>query len=138
MTGYWRGHFVSLLIAILMLSASRSPASAAPPFETEAICRTAIASMTDRNPKIMQVSRTDGDVLFLTYVRPIDNFVWTYRCRIEGNRVVWATEPGRWRQGPKDDEILFEIVEGGRQLRIIENHRDGSTTRQLFNRDAIL
>jgi hypothetical protein len=122
----------------MMLSASLSPALAAPTFEAEAICRTAIASMTDRDPKIMQVSRTDGDVLFLTYVRPIDNFVWTYRCRIEGNRVVWATEPGRWREAPKDDEILFEIVDGGKQLRIIEIHRDGSSTRQLFNRDAIL
>jgi hypothetical protein len=138
MTGYGQTRFVSRLTAFMMLSAGLSPASAAPSFETEAICRTAIASMTDRDPKIMQVSRTDGDVLFLTYVRPIDNFVWTYRCRIEGNRVVWATEPGRWRQDPKDDEILFEVVDGGRQLRIIENHRDGSTTRQLFNRDAIL
>jgi hypothetical protein len=138
MTGYRQRHFVSRLTAFMMLSAGLSPASAAPSFETEAICRTAIASMTDRDPKIMQVSRTDGGVLFLTYVRPIDNFVWTYRCRIEGNRVVWATEPGRWREDTKDDEILFEVVDGGKQLRIIENHRDGSTTRQLFNRDAIL
>jgi hypothetical protein len=52
--------------------------------------------------------------------------------------VVWATEPGRWREDPKDNEILFEVVDGGKQLRIIENHRDGSTTRQLFNRDKIL
>jgi hypothetical protein len=138
MTGYRRRYFASRLTAIMVVSAGLSPASAAPSFETEAICRTAIASMTDRDPKIMQVSRTDGDVLFLTYVRPIDNFVWTYRCRIEGNRVVWATEPGRWREAPKDDEILFEIVDGGKQLRIIEIHRDGSSTRQLFNRDAIL
>jgi hypothetical protein len=39
----------------------------------------------------------------------MDNFVWTYRCRVEGNRVVWASEPGRWRDGPKDDEIFFEL-----------------------------
>jgi hypothetical protein len=138
MTVYWRTRFASQLASFMILSANLSPILAAPTFETEAICRTAIASMTDRDPKIMQVSRTDGDVLFLTYVRPIDNFVWTYRCRIEGNRVVWATEPGRWREDPKDDEILFEVVDGGRQLRIIENHRDGSSTKQLFNRDAIL
>jgi hemerythrin-like domain-containing protein len=24
-------------------------------------------------------------------VRPIGNFVWNYRCRIEGNRVLWAS-----------------------------------------------
>src|ERR1700681_486349 len=120
-----------------ILSASLFSASAAPSFETEAICRTAIASMTDRNPKLMQVTRTVGDVLFLTYVRPIDNFVWTYRCRIEGSRVVWASEPGRWRLGPKDDEIFFEVVNDGKQLRIIAIHGDGSRAQQMFDRSAI-
>jgi hypothetical protein len=121
-----------------MLSASISPVSAAPAFEVEAICRTAIDSIMGRDPKIMQVTRTAGDVLFLTYVRAMDNFVWTYRCRIDGNRVVWASEPGRWRDDPKDDEIFFQVVGAGKQLRIIENHGDGSITNQLFDRDTIL
>jgi hypothetical protein len=131
-------HFVFRLVALTMLLADLSPASAAPAFEAEAICRTAIASIMGRDPKIMQVARTAGDVLFLTYARPIDNFVWTYRCRIEGNRVVWASEPGRWREGPKDDKVFFEDVDAGKQLRIIENHRDGSSRKQLFDRAAIL
>jgi hypothetical protein len=129
---------VSLLMTFTILSASISPALAAPPFEAEAICRTAVAAITDRDPKIMQVTRTVGDVLFLAYVRPIDNFVWTYRCRIEGNRVVWATEPGRWRDNPKDGEVLFEDVGEGKQLRIIENHGDGSSIKQVFDRETIL
>jgi hypothetical protein len=126
------------LIAFAMLSLNISPAAAASAFEAGAICRTAVASITGRDPKIMQVTRTVGDVLFLTYVRPIDNFVWTYRCRIEGNRVLWASEPGRWREDPKDGEVLFEDVGAGKQLRIIENHGDGSSTNQLFDRDTIL
>ena len=130
--------FVCRLIIVAMLSTGLSPASAAAAFEVEAICRTAIASIMGRDPKLMQVTRTDGDILFLTYVRAMDNFVWTYRCRLEGNRVVWASEPGRWRDDPKDDEVLFEIVDAGKQLRIIENHGDGSSTRQLFDRDMIL
>jgi hypothetical protein len=129
---------VSRLITLTMLSASMSVASAASSFEVEAICRTAIASIMGRDPKFMQVTRTAGGVLFLTYVRPMDNFVWTYRCRIEGNRVVWAAEPGRWRDDPKDDEIFFEDVDAGKQLRIIQNHGDGSSTKQLFDRDTIL
>jgi hypothetical protein len=130
--------FVSRLIIFTMLSASISPASAEPAFEVEVICRTAIASIAGRDPKVMQVTRTVGDVLFLTYVRAMDNFVWTYRCRVEGNRVVWATEPGRWRDDPKDDKVFFEVVDAGKQLRIIENHGDGSSTRQVFNRDTTL
>jgi hypothetical protein len=128
--------FASRSIALAMLGIT--PASAAPLFEAEAICRAAIASITDRDPKIMQVTRTVGSVLFLTYVRPIDNFIWTYRCRIEGNRVVWADEPGRWREDNlRDDKMYFEIVDAGKQLRIINNHDDGSSTRQIFDRDKI-
>jgi hypothetical protein len=89
-----------------------------------------------RDPKLVRITRTDGDVLFLSYLRPIDNFVWDYRCKIRGNRVIWASEPGRWREEPKDDKVFFEIV-GGKQLRIIENHRDGSATKELFERDQI-
>lgn len=130
--------FAFRLTVVTALSAGLSPASAAPAFEAAAICRTAIASVADRDPKAMQISRTVGDILFLTYARPIDNFVWTYRCRIDGNRVIWASEPGRWRDGPKDDKILFEEVGGGKQLRIIANHRDGTSTKQVFDRDKVL
>jgi hypothetical protein len=130
--------FVLRLIAYTMLFANVSLASAAPAFEVEAICRAAIASIMDRDPKMMQIARIAGDVVFLTYDRPIDNFVWTYRCRIEGNRVVWGDEPGRWRDGPKDDRVFFEVVEGGKQLRIVKARRDGSSTKQLFDRGAIL
>jgi len=127
----------SRLIAVALLSATMSPASAAPLFDAGSICRTAVAAMTDRDPKIMQVTRTVGDVLFLAYARPIDNFVWDYRCKIEGNRVVWASEPGRWRDDPKDHKVFFEIVGGGEQLRIIEDQGDGSATKELFERDQI-
>ena len=130
-------HFAFRMIAFLMLLAGVSPAAAAPAFEVEAICRTAIAAVMDRDPKAMRVTKNSDSVLILTYDRPIDNFIWTYRCRIDGNRVVWASEPGRWRDGPKDDKILFEVVDGGRQLRIIAVRRNGSRAQQLFDRDAI-
>jgi hypothetical protein len=130
--------FILRLIAFTMLFASMSRSSGAPAFEVEAICRTAIASIMGRDPKMMQVTLTAANVVFLTYVRPIDNFVWNYRCRIEGNRILWASEPGRWRDDPKDEKVFFEVIDGGKQLRVIEDHGDGSRTNQLFDRDMIL
>jgi hypothetical protein len=126
------------LIILTILSASLSPASADPAFAVDAIYRTAIAPIAGRDPKIMQVTRTVDDVLFLAYVRAMDNFIWTYRCRVDGNRVVWASEPGRRRDDPKDDKVFFDVVGSGTQRRIIENHGDRSTTKQLFDRDTIL
>jgi hypothetical protein len=131
-------YLASRLIAAALLAVSFLPSSsAAESFEPEAICRAAIATIAGRDPKAMQVTRIAGDVLFLTYVRPIDNFIWTYRCRIEGNRVVWAYDPGRWRESPKDDKVSFEILGDGKQLRISDDHSDGSTTKELFDRDKI-
>jgi hypothetical protein len=131
--------FAYQIAAVAALSGCPTPAvaDAAPPFEPEAICRTALASIMGRDPKIVRVTLVAGDVLFLSYVRAIDNFVWDYRCKIQGNRVVWASEPGRWREDPKDDKVFFEIVGGGKQLRIIEDHGDGSATKELFERDQI-
>jgi hypothetical protein len=120
-----------------MLLAVASPASAELSFDPPAICRTAIAAIMDRDPKLMQTRTVADGIVMLTYARPIDNFVWAYRCRLEGNRVIWANEPGRWRDKAKDDKILFEVVGAGSQLRIIDNHPNGTTTRQLFDRDKI-
>jgi hypothetical protein len=115
---------------------NRAPA-AEPSFDPAAICRTAMAAIMDRDLKLMQARSAPDGVVMLTYVRPIDNFVWAYRCRLEGNRVVWANEPGRWREDALDDKVFFEVVGSGAQLRIIENHVDGTTTRQLFDRNKI-
>ena len=131
-------YLASRLIAATLLAVSFLPSSlAAELFKPEAICRAAIATIAGRDPKAMQVTRIAGDVLFLSYVRPIDNFIWTYRCKIEGNRVVWASDPGRWRESPKDDKVSFEILGDGKQLRISDDHSDGSTTKELFDRDKI-
>jgi len=131
-------YLASRLVAATLLAVSFLPSSlAAESFEPEAICRAAIATIAGRDPKAMQVTRIAGDVLFLTYVRPIDNFIWTYRCKIEGNRVFWAYDPGRWRESPKDDKVSFEILGDGKQLRISDHHSDGSTTKELFDRDKI-
>jgi hypothetical protein len=136
----WVKTFGAVLLAALLaaLPTTGSLVAAAPFFEPEAICRAAIASIKDRDPKLIKVSLIRGDVFFLTYTRPIDSFVWTYRCRIEGSRVVWADEPGRWRNDPKDDKISFEAIDAGAHLQIIVTRRNGQTNKQLFDREKVL
>jgi hypothetical protein len=124
--------WLSLTMALLAGSASAEPL-----FDTTAICRTAIASITGRDPKAIQTTRNAEGELLLTYARPFDNFVWTYRCRIEGNRITWGDEPGRWREQAGDNKVYFEIVGTGTQLRIIVDHVDGSSTNESYDRDKI-
>ena len=94
------------LLALWMLLTSATSALAAPAFEVSTICRTAIAAVMDRDPKQVQAQDAADGIVALTYARPFDNFVFAYRCRIEGNHVVWADEPGRWRDGAKDAKDL--------------------------------
>ena len=126
------------LLVLAILLAAPMTASAEATFETKAICRTAIASITGRELKLFQANNAADGMISLTYARPFDNFVWAYHCRLEGNRVIWADEPGRWREDAKDDKIVFEIVGSGARLRIIPTRADGSTTQELFDRDKIL
>jgi hypothetical protein len=126
------------IVLLVTWPTTASFVAAAPMFEPEAICRAAIASVKGRDPKLMKVALIRDDVFFLTYSRPIDSFVWTYRCRIEGSRVFWADEPGRWRNEPKDDKISFEIIDAGAYLQIIATRRNGVTKKQLFDREKVL
>jgi hypothetical protein len=123
------------LLAFPILLALMPAASANPAFETQTICRTAIAVIMDRDPKQLQATDAPDGVVVLTYARPFDNFVFTYRCRLEGNRVVWADEPGRWRDGAKDARVSFEVAATGDRLRIIVSRANGPTLQQLFDRD---
>ena len=123
------------LLAFPVLIALMAAASASQAFETKAICRTAIAVVMDRDPKLVQAQDAPEGVVVLTYARPFDNFVFTYRCRIEGDRVVWADEPGRWRDGAKDAKVSFEVAGTGDRLRITVSRANGPTLQQLFDRD---
>ena len=123
------------LLAFPILLALTSAASASPTFETKAICRTAIAVVMDRDPKLIQATDAPEGVVVLTYARPFDNFVFTYRCRLEGDRVVWADEPGRWRDGARDAKVSFEVAGTGDRLRITVSRANGRTLEQLFDRD---
>ncbi|MBN8992966.1 MAG: hypothetical protein J0H42_32425 [Rhizobiales bacterium] len=123
-------------IAFAILLASPSAALAEPAFEAKAICRAAMAAITGRDLKLFQAADAPDGTIALTYARPFDNFVWAYHCRLEGNRVIWADEPGRWRQDAKDEKISFEVA--GSQLRITRTPVNGAAMQEVFDRDKFL
>ena len=124
------------LIAVPVLLASLPVASAEQTFEAKAICRAALAMITGRDLKLFQAADAPDGTIALTYARAFDNFVWAYHCRLEGNRVIWADEPGRWRQDAKDDRISYEVV--GTQLRITRTPVNGVATHEEFDQRKFL
>jgi hypothetical protein len=76
------------------------------------VCAVAIAMQFHQDPRIMTVKRFD-DITRVSYRRPSDNSFWDTACRLEGNRVMWASVENnsirRWRIHPADEILTWEI-----------------------------
>lgn len=73
------------------------------------VCRAAIASLNGRDPAIIRVISTSGDIHRVRYTRD-DGTVWTNECRIGDGTAEWRAvqdgQPGRWRD---EDTIRFTV-----------------------------
>ena len=97
----------------------------------DTFCRATIAAIMGRDPSIIGVDRRKGDVVALSYIRQNDGTRWAYRCKIDGNRVVWASDTGRWRTHPMDERINFRF--GPSNLVITQVFPDGSRLQDAFS-----
>ncbi|MBH0030279.1 hypothetical protein I6F10_05045 [Pseudoalteromonas sp. SWYJZ98] len=93
-------------------------------FTTEQICTATIAATMGRDPSIIQVDSFKNNTVFLSYSRQGDGKHWKYRCKLDGNRAIWASDSGRWRTDKYDSKIIFS--ENGDKLSITEKYSDGS------------
>jgi hypothetical protein len=106
----------------VVLSACAEPNKGA--FTDQQICIAVVASVMGRNPSIVKVDSVKGNITYLSYVRSGDGTHWKYKCMLEGNKAIWATDTGRWRTDQYDSKITYSVRE--RELRISEKYPDGS------------
>ncbi|WP_137173204.1 hypothetical protein [Massilia sp. HP4] len=121
----------ALGIAVLLTAFESKPALAVN-FDQQQICRAAISAVMGRDPKTLKVTKVDSGVIHLSYSRPDDETVWEQRCRVEGQKVVWATKSGRWREHTLDDVITYTVT--GTSLTISQKFTDGSTVVKSYSR----
>ena len=102
------------------------------------VCRAAIAEMMGHDLGIVTgVRRADGNV-GVSYRRPSDNSLWNNLCKLDGNRVVWASMneagiAGRWRTNKEDEVVTFVLGRAG--VTINQEFGDGSTISDSFGRE---
>ena len=119
----------SLGIAGLVTAFASKPALAVN-FTQQQICRAAIGALMGRDPNIIKVSKVESGIVHVRYSRPDDGTVWEQRCRIEGQKIVWATESGRWREHPMDEVITYAVA--GTSVTIGQRYTDGSTVTKSY------
>lgn len=120
---------LGLLWGCLYLAACSSPDRGQ--FSVQQICIGAIATAMGRESSIINIDSTEGKITYLSYQRKGDGQRWTYRCKLEGDKVIWASDKGRWRIGPYDSEITFFVK--GETVTITELYSDGSKTSNKYH-----
>ncbi|PVZ66649.1 hypothetical protein [Pelagibaculum spongiae] len=99
------------------------------------ICKGTIAAVMGRAPEIVKIDSVQGSVTHLSYIRPNDGKHWIYRCKLQGNRVIWATDTGRWRTDQYDSKITFSV--NGNSLNIIQKYSDDSEGTKTYNKKQL-
>lgn len=123
--------YMLLGIAVLAMTFEGSDSFAAN-FDQQQICRATIGAVMGRDPKIIKVSKVESGIIHVSYSRPDDGTIWEQRCRIEGQKVIWATETGRWREHPLDEVITYAVT--GASLTITQKFTDGSASTKSYTR----
>lgn len=104
-------------------------------FSDEQICKAGVAALMGRSPTIMKTTKKEGGIAFFHYIRQDDGSKWSYRCKVEGARVVWASDTGRWRTHPDDEKVTYRV--SGESLEIIQTLADGSKIGEKFTKSQL-
>jgi len=96
-------------IKILMFLIAVQPTiSFARAISQEDICKASIATIMGRDLSIMKTDSIQGDVVYLSYIRSNDGTRWSYKCKLDGNKIIWGNADGRWRT----EELITFTVSG--------------------------
>lgn len=88
-----------------------------------------------RSPATMKTTKKDQGVVHFYYTRKNDGTKWSYRCKLDGARIIWASDTGRWRNDPRDEVISYRI--NNDVLEIIQSFSDGTTLNERFKRSQL-
>jgi len=105
------------------------PSSQAEYFDRELIAKAVISSIMGRPLKNVK-SKKQNEIYFVSYVRQEDNQSFSYKVKIEGNRIIWGSPDGRWMDHRLDEKITF--IETKEHLKIRETYSDGSFSNYEF------
>jgi hypothetical protein len=100
------------------------------------ICKIGIGHIMGRPVNSVNINSDSNGTYFISYIRSSDNTTWKYRCKLEDNKIIWASEwertlsSGRWRDQPGDDVVTFKVHNN--DVFITEKYEDGSENSNVY------
>jgi hypothetical protein len=122
---------ITFLIVILFASCKQNEQNILQNFAYEDIARYTIASVMGQPTEIITATN-NKNLYFVSYIRKSDKQRFDYKIKFEGNKIIWASIDGRWRNSEYDEKISFE--ENGEKLKIITTFSDMSQDIQEYKK----
>lgn len=126
---------ILISIFVVIISISTSFATEKATFTKNQICKAGIAKIMGRDPEIIKIDRKSGETIFLSYVRQGDKTKRKYKCKINGNQIMWGLDDGRWRTHAMDSKVRFKIK--GKSITVTDTFSDGSSSKEIYTVEDI-
>lgn len=104
-------------------------------FSAPQICKAGIAAIMGRDPGTMITQPISNGVYQVAYMRSDDGKRFTYKCKIERNRILWGNIDGRWRNHSADSMVTY-MVDGDRII-VTDNFGGGSALKKQYSLSQI-
>jgi hypothetical protein len=120
------------LIIFLIYSYSSKESNNLEIFTISDLCKATIATTMSKDPSIMTIDDNSNEIIYLSYIRDFDGKKWSYKCKVNGNKAIWATLEGRWRDDKADSKITYK--EENNQLIVAEKYSDNNVITKKFTK----
>ena len=125
-----KSYALVITVAACALSVPAISRADSPTFSGQQICKAAVGAIMGRDPKTIKVKKNEAGIVYLHYVRPDDGTKWALRCKIEGEKIIWASDTGRWRNHPMDETVTYNT--NGKFIDIVQTFTDGSASKTSY------
>lgn len=110
--------FLWLILSTLTFAEPKSHTA----FTTVQICKAAISSIMGVEVEAIHTKQRDNGTVHLYYRIENKKSRYGYKCKLDGEKVIWGTAMARWRTQQDDAVITYSVKEG--HVTIKERFRD--------------
>ena len=103
---YLKTAVLLLLLSNILFGASRNG------YTHLQVCKAALSSVMGVDHKRIHTKKRGDGTVSMSYRIEGENDRYDYKCRLEGNRVIWGSAKGRWRTKKGDAVVTFTVNSG--------------------------
>ncbi len=94
------------------------------------LCRAGISTIWNQELTDVVIDRTQLNIAHISFPQKVRGASSAFKCVVNGDKIVWGTTFGNWRDTDLDSVIEFTIKDG--ILFVNEKHNNGSVFTKEF------